>query len=261
MLFVIGFVLEIIILPTFIRGLLSCRKRVRIDALKGPNDEWISDVIRLKGITFSHFQSIYGIMEPIERLNTLSTFLPLPLTVERDLTRVLSSEEVRKAIFAMGAFKSPGPDGFQAIFYQKNWSIISSSVITFTKDILEGPRSIASVNNTLLVLIPKVDQPETIKQFRPINLCNVSYKLITKIIASCLRGFLSDIISPYQSSFVPGRRIQDNVVIPQELIHTLDRLKRAKKFMVVKVDLEKAYDMLSWDFLNETLILADIPTG
>lgn len=85
------------------------------------------------------------------------------------------------------------------------------------------------------------------------------FKIITKVIALRLREFLGNIVSPNQASFVSGRHIQDNIVIAQELIHTMDRLKRNKRFIMIKVDLEKAYDTISWNFLEETLVLIGLP--
>lgn len=79
-------------------------------------------------------------------------------------------------MFSMGAFKAPGPDGFQAGFYQPNWELVSPTVVAFVKSILENGRSIENLNSTFLVLIPKVEQPESNFQFRPISLCNVSSK-------------------------------------------------------------------------------------
>ncbi|PKI31225.1 hypothetical protein CRG98_048386 [Punica granatum] len=101
------------------------------------------------------------------------------------------------------------------------------------------------VNGTLLVLTPKTPNPESIHNFWPISLCNVSCKLITKIIANRLQPFMSSLISPNQSSFVLRRHILDNIVIAQELIYSMHRMKKGTGFMTIKVDLEKAYDRLS----------------
>lgn len=79
------------------------------------------------------------------------------------------------------------------------------------------------------------------------------------MIALRLREYLGSIVSPNQASFVPGKHIHDNIIIAQELIHSMDKLKRSRKFMLVKVDLEKAYDRIAWDFLDETLELVGIP--
>lgn len=109
------------------------------------------------------------------------------------------------------------------------------------------------INATQIVLIPKLENPETLKQFRPLSLCNVTYKTITKIIVNRLRPMLSELVSPNQSSFIPGRTTTDNIIITQEIIHTLRSKKGKIGGMVLKIDLEKSYDRISWDFIRHTL--------
>lgn len=107
------------------------------------------------------------------------------------------------------------------------------------------------MNKTNIVLIPKTDNPETINQFRPIGLCNVSYKVVSKIIVYRIRPLLDNIISPFQSSFIHGRQTSD--IICQEIIHTLKNSKSKTEGMIWKIDFDKAYDRISWDFLLDTL--------
>ena len=81
------------------------------------------------------------------------------------------------------------------------------------------------VNSTTLILIPKVKNPQIMKNFIPISLCNVIYKLCSKVLANRLRGFLVEIVSEKQSAFVPGRLITNNVLIAYECTHYLKRKK------------------------------------
>lgn len=90
-------------------------------------------------------------------------------------------------------------------------------------------------------------------QFRPISLCNVSYKILTKVITNRLKRIMHELIGPQQSSFVPGRQITDNVLVYQEVLHSMKKKTGTKGMMAIKIDLEKAYDRLSWKFIRETL--------
>lgn len=111
------------------------------------------------------------------------------------------------------------------------------------------------VAETLLVLIPKGDHPSSFKDFRPITLCNVIYKLISKVLVNRLRPFLDNIVSPLQSSFILGSGTKDNAIVLQEVIHHLNKKKSKRGDIVFKLDLEKAYDRVDWSFLKKTLIM------
>ena len=100
------------------------------------------------------------------------------------------------------------------------------------------------LNETLISLIPKTQSSESLNNYRPISLCNTIYKVITKIIVGRIRPLLDKLISPIQAAFVPGRRGLNNIIIAQELIHSLDKKKGKDGFMAIKVDLAKAYDRI-----------------
>ena len=105
------------------------------------------------------------------------------------------------------------------------------------------------LNKTLIALIPKIQEPETLGNYRPISLCNTLYKVVIKIIVARLRPYLDKLISPMQTAFVPGRKGVDNVIIAQEIIHSLGKKRGRTGYMALKIDLEKAYDKLEWSFI------------
>lgn len=108
-----------------------------------------------------------------------------------------------------------------------------------------------AINHTVISLILKVDCPTEIKQYRPINLCQVIYKAIAKILVNRLKPFLSQCINKNQSAFVPGRQILDNVILSHELMHFLKNRRHGRVgFMAVKLDMSKAYDRVEWKFLK-----------
>jgi hypothetical protein len=146
--------------------------------------------------------------------------------MNEELTKPFTASEVERAMFMMGANKAPGPDGFTAGFYQHHWKLLGPRITDAALNFLHGGEMPTEVNMTTIVLIPKVKNPQEMKEFRPISLCNVLYKLCSKVLANRLRVFLDEIVSEEQSAFVPGRLITDNVLIAYECTHYLQRKKR-----------------------------------
>lgn len=193
--------------------------------------------------------------EEVSRTRIPSQLLlpPLDNSTLINMGRPISYEEIRNAVFNIGGFKAPSDDGLPAIFDHNSWNVAEKAVTIFVKDAWSNHELIKEVNNTLLVLIPKIDNPESISQFQPVSLYNVIYKCITMAIVNRIKPFLDRVVSPFQASFVPGRNIQDNIIIAKEMMHSMNKMKERKKFMVIKIDLEKAYDRLNWDFIRQCL--------
>lgn len=119
----------------------------------------------------------------------------------------VSLEEIKDAALQIGVFKASGLDSFQGIFYQSFWDNIMEDVNNLVHALMQGTVSPSMLNNTHIVLIPKVQNPESVSHFRPISLCNYSYKVLSKVLANGLKSLLPQLISPSQNAFVAGKQI------------------------------------------------------
>lgn len=236
------------------------RWKNRVTAIKNNENQWVDDKLQIQSIMVQFFENLYKDdgMEYEEEL-------PMGVCTEFSqedwdkLARPFTKSEIDLVVSTMGSLKAPGPDGFQALFYQKHWAMVAPKVYSVVLDALEGKGLPPSLNDTFLVLLPKCDKPELPSQFRPIGLCNVAYKMITKAIVNRIKPIMPIVTSCTQSSFVPGRQITDNIIIVQEVLHTMRRKQSGKGLMAIKIDFEKAYDRLKWSFIRDTLVEMNFP--
>lgn len=163
--------------------------------------------------------------------------------MNNNLTKVVEEKEIHDALFSMNSEKSPGQDGMTPLFFQKFWSIIKKDIIPAIQAFFTSGFMLKSINHTIISLIPKIQNPISLKHFRPISLCSVLYKIISKILANRLKVVLHKCISKTQSAFIPGRQILDNVMVAHEYMHYLKNKRQGKNgYMAVKLDMAKAYD-------------------
>jgi hypothetical protein len=118
-------------------------------------------------------------------------------------------------------------------------------------DFFHGNLELSRLNFAMISLIPKVDEAKSMKNFRPISLINCSFNIFSKVLTLRLGKIINRLVSPQQSAFIQGRYILESVVVAHELVHSLHPSK--KPDLVLKLDYEKAYDCVSWDFLFEIL--------
>ncbi|KAM1949581.1 hypothetical protein ACFX15_009620 [Malus domestica] len=174
--------------------------------------------------------------------------------MNRMLEGEISTEEVREAVFQMQPSKASGPDGMNPFFFQKFWNIVGEDITNAIKNFQASGKLLKQINFTYVSLIPKTKQPEEVTQFRPISLCNVLFRIISKVLANRLKVVIPKIISQTQSAFVPGRNISDNTILASEVANYLFRRRRGKKgFASLKLDISKAYDRIEWGFLHRIL--------
>jgi hypothetical protein len=166
----------------------------------------------------------------------------------------ISKEEIKEALFEMHPDKAPGPDGFNPAFYQHFWELCGDDIFVAAKEWLERGYFPSSLNETNICLIPKCDRPTSMKDLRPISLCNVLYKMVSKMLANRLKVWLAKCVSEEQSAFLEGRSILDNALIAIEVIHALKRKTHGRKGnLALKIDISKAYDRVDWGFMRGIL--------
>ncbi|GAU46451.1 hypothetical protein TSUD_402180 [Trifolium subterraneum] len=150
--------------------------------------------------------------------------------------------------------KSQGPDGFNPAFYQRFWEQCGDDIFVAASNWLDRGYFPTSLNETNICLIPKCDNPISMKDLRPISLCNVLYKMISKVLANRLKDCLDRCVSQEQSAFVEGRSILDNALIAIEVIHALKRKTKGRRGeLALKIDISKAHDKVDWGFLRGVL--------
>ncbi|GJY01145.1 hypothetical protein Tco_0359297 [Tanacetum coccineum] len=200
-----------------------------------------------------HYETFLGQEGNTSNLDTHNLFsTKLDPEVALDMVRHITPKEVKDAIFLMGNDKAPGPDGFAAAFFKEAWDIIAEDVTKAIQEFFVNGCLLKELNHMIIALIPKVKSPSRINDYRLISCCNVIFKCITKIIANRIKESLKILVSPNQLAFVPGRRISDNILLTQEIMHNY-HLDRGSPRCAFKVDIQKAYAMVDWEFLKEIL--------
>lgn len=161
-------------------------------------------------------------------------------------------EEVWAAIKTLLADKAPGPDGYTGKFYKISWPIIKEDVMEALNRVLQGDVSkLHLLNSAYVTLLPKKAEALEVKDFRPISLIHSFAKIVTKTLANRLASRLPEIVSANQSAFIKGRCIHDNFILVQQTAKAVQKQRVPR--ILLKLDIGKAFDSVSWPFLLEVL--------
>eukprot|EP00253_Pinus_taeda_P014528 PITA_14528 len=223
--------------------------------MKNKDGEPLKNHHDISALLRDHFNSIA--QEPhLDREEAIKELLKaIPKSINSDqnwaLCREITLGEVEEAVNSMRNDKAPGPDGFTINFYKACRHIVKQEVWDVVEDSRRSGSILKSINSTFIALIPKVEEANTPEKFKPIALFNVIYKIISKVIANRLKPILLGIIYEEQLGYVEGRQILDNILLSQEMIHTLHSRKEIG--MLMQLDLSKAYDKVSWRYLEAIL--------
>lgn len=175
------------------------------------------------------------------------------LSVEQQLCllKPVSAKEVKSAILKIDSNRSPGPDGYGSGFFKAAWDIVGTSVTEAVLEFFQTGELLQQLNATNIALIPKVEAPEFASQYMPISCFNVIYKCISKILCNKLSKAIEIIVADNQAAFVQGRSMIHNILICHDLMRHYN--KKTSPRCLMKIDLKKAYDMVSWEFVEEAL--------
>ncbi|GKC27774.1 RNA-directed DNA polymerase, eukaryota, reverse transcriptase zinc-binding domain protein [Tanacetum coccineum] len=206
----------------------------------------------------SKIMAVYD--DAVDQLEDMSSLFTNTLTSEDTdgVIMLVTDKEIQEAIFDIGDNKAPGPDGYTAKFFKKAWKIIGEDVRLAVREFFQTGKLIGQINATLISLVPKIKQPRKVTDYRPIACCNVLYKCISKILTNRIKGSLNKLVIINQSAFIPGKSIQDNIFITQELLKGYNR-KGGPKICSLKIDIAKAYDTVDWGFLESILYNFSFP--
>jgi hypothetical protein len=202
----------------------------------------VEGVQPIRQAVFSHFESHFKarrVARPgVDNLN----FKRLNLVDCGSLTRPFLEAEVKDAVWDCDSFKSPGLDGVNFVFFKDFWIELKGDVMRFMSEFHRNGKLTKGINSTFIALIPKVDSPQRLNEFRPISLVGSLYKILANVLANRLRLVIGSVISESQTAFVKDRQILDGILIANEVVD--EARKSRKELMLFKVDFEKAHDSM-----------------
>nr|XP_018630702.1 uncharacterized protein LOC108947345 [Nicotiana tomentosiformis] len=227
----------------------SLRRKLSILKIKNKEGEWIEGTNDVASAVVQFFQKMFQadiVVEDSQILNVMKK-----VVIEADnatLIAMPSLQEVKDYVFSIDPDSAPGRDGLSVKFYQSAWKVISYYIHKEVGEFFNGATLPRFFSYTCLIMLPKVDSPQSFSDIRSISLCNVSIKIIAKIINSRLSLILPMIISLNQSGFIKGESTNENILLTQDIVNNISKPKKGLN-LIIKLDMAKSYDRVSWSFL------------
>ncbi|KAJ0436408.1 putative RNA-directed DNA polymerase [Helianthus annuus] len=235
----------------FFHAMVNCRKASnRIHGLE-VDGKWVSKPQQVKKEIFRFFRAKF-VEDCVVRPRLLcSDVRRLSDPDVAMLASRFSKEEIKAAVFGCHDDRAPGPDGINFRFVKRFWDLVENDFVEIMDAFFVNGVISPGCGSSFIALIPKVIDPIGLKDYRPISLLGIINKVISKILGNRLKRVLNSIISPSQSAFISGRYILDGPLIVNEIQNWAKKSKR--KIFLLKIDFEKAYDNINWNFLFDIL--------
>ncbi|VFQ87102.1 unnamed protein product [Cuscuta campestris] len=235
---------------SFVKGR---RAKLTISQIKSRSGQTLKDAASIKAEAVDFFTQTFShssIIDPQEILK----FIPQVISEEDNafISRLPSMEEVKQAGWELDPHSTCGPDGFNGEFFRRTWHILGKDLLLAMQEFFLGIPPPTAYGATTLTLIPKIPNPQTFNDFRPISLSTFMSKILSKLLAIRLKSFLPKLISMEQGAFQKGKDIADQILITGELHHSLDRKVNGGN-LIIKVDMAKAFDRLNSEYLQGVL--------
>jgi len=197
---------------------MSCRRRTNIISSIEVGGVLVEGVNNVRSAVFTHFSNHFKAPVVVRPRATDLNFRTLSIREGAAITKPLSMEELKNAVWDCDSYKCPRADGVNFGFIKEFWLDMKEDLMYFVTDFHRNGKLLKGINNTFITLIPKKDSPQSVNDFRPISLVGSLYKVLAKLLANWLRSVIGSVISDTQSTFIKGRHILDGILVATEVV-------------------------------------------